>query len=295
MDSRAGELRGGGDAGATEALTVSRGRRAAVSSTAPRIGARGAWKREGGWRLPRVPSSEGRGGRSRRAACALPEGRRRRRVAPGDVHRVEVDDPESAFGLPEEVEIRSEVLEALLALLSGVERCREAFVEGGGVQTAASYLVPWLAEGGGEEAPSELVQRCIVFLGVLVRHVLPKSESRWTPGAREDARDGRSLAEEAEATLEATIGAEATRGDSSRRGGVDPANAAGDVDVAPEEGWSEGEEEEEDDEGEGVADGEASRRVDARAEGERRGVERRDARDDGGGSRGDGAANGRGG
>ena len=134
------------------------------------------------------------------------------------------------------------------ALLSGDERCREAFVEGGGVQTAASYLVPWLAEGGGEEAPSELVQRCIVFLGVLVRHVLPESESRWTPGRSEDARDGRSLAEEAEATLEATIGAEATREILLAAEELDPANAAGDVDVAPEEGWSEGEEEEEDDE-----------------------------------------------
>ena len=75
--------------------------------------------------------------------------------------------------------------------------------------------------------------------------------------AREDARDGRSLAEEAEATLEATIGAEATREILLAAEELDPANAAGDVDVAPEEGWSEGEEEEDDDEGEGVADGEA--------------------------------------
>ena len=260
-----------GDAGATEALTrcLAVGVPPSPRDSPADLLARALeqWKREGGWKASpeaaEAAEGEVEGGGSARGAAppvkiAFPEGR----GEDGESPRVmsigwEVDDPEVAFGQPEEDEILSEVLEALLALLSGDERCREAFVEGGGVQTAASYLVPWLAEGGGEEAPSELVQRCIVFLGVLVRHVLPKSESRWTPGAREDARDGRSLAEEAEATLEATIGAEATREILLAAEELDPANAAGDVDVAPEEGWSEGEEEEEDDEVEGVADGEA--------------------------------------
>ena len=264
-----------GDAGATEALT----RCLAVGVPPPPrdspadllARALEQWKREGGWKTSpeAAEAAEGEGesggGASARGAAppvkiAFPEGR----GEDGESPRVmsigwEVDDPESAFGQPEEDEIRCEVLEALLALLSGDERCREAFVEGGGVQTAAGYLVPWLAEGGGEEAPSELVQRCIVFLGVLVRHVLPKSESGSRPGASEDARDGQSLAEQAEATLEATIGAEATREILLAAEELDPANAAGDADAAPGEGWSEEEEEEEEDEGEGegVVDGDA--------------------------------------
>ena len=101
------------------------------------------------------------------------------------------------------------------------------------MQTAASYLVPWLAEGGGEEAPSEPVQRCTSFGGVGATRC-PGSDRGGRPG-RAKTRDGRSLAEEAEAMLEATIGAEATREILLAAEELDPANAAGDVDVAPEE------------------------------------------------------------
>jgi hypothetical protein len=70
------------------------------------------------------------------------------------------------------------------------------------VRVAAGYLLPWLAEDK-DEAPGELVQRCIVFLGVLIRHVLPAHRDAGAPG-------GPGLAARAEATLEATIGAETT-------------------------------------------------------------------------------------
>ena len=298
-----------GDAGATEALTrcLAVGVPPSPRDSPADLLARALeqWKREGGWKASteaaEAAEGEVEGGGSARGAAppvkiAFPEGR----GEDGESPRVmsigwEVDDPESAFGQPEEDEIRSEVLEALLALLSGDERCREAFVEGGGVQTAASYLVPWLAEGGGEEAPSELVQRCIVFLGVLVRHVLPKSESRWTPGAR-----GRARRTFARGGGRGDAGGHHRRGgdarDSSRRGGARPGERRRGRRRRAGRGMVRGRG------GGGRRRGRgrrrrrgASRRVDARAEGERRGVERRDARDDGGGSRGDGAANGRGG
>ena len=117
----------------------------------------------------------------------------------------DVDDPVATFGQPSEDDVRCEILEALLALLSGSAPCRAEFVRSlGGVRLVAEFLVPWLAEGGGEEAPSELVQRCIVFLGVLVKHILPDGSSE------EVTRDAASaLAAEAEATLTETIGAEA--------------------------------------------------------------------------------------
>ena len=47
------------------------------------------------------------------------------------------------------------------------------------------------------------MQRCIVFLGVLIRHVPPAHRDAGSPG-------GPWLAARAEATLEATIGAETT-------------------------------------------------------------------------------------
>jgi len=84
----------------------------------------------------------------------------------------------------------------------------------GGVGTVAGYLVPWLAEGGGEDTPGEVVQRCIVFLGVLVQHVLPgglPGSHPGGPGGGGGEQLGRALAAEAEATLEETIGVEATR------------------------------------------------------------------------------------
>ena len=133
---------------------------------------------------------------------AFPEGRGEDGEAPAAVSiGWDVDDPETAFGQPSPDAVRCEILEALLSLMARDESSRAAFLARGGVQTAAGYLVPWLAEER-DEPPGELVQRCIVFLGVLIRHVLP------TP---RDDRDGAlSLAARAEATLEATIGAETT-------------------------------------------------------------------------------------
>ena len=115
----------------------------------------------------------------------------------------DVEDPELSFGQPSLDVVRCEILEALLSLMARDEPSRGAFVKRGGVRVVAGYLVPWLAEER-DEAPGELVQRCIVFLGVLIRHVLP------TTGTDADAESGQGLAARAEATLEATIGAETT-------------------------------------------------------------------------------------
>jgi hypothetical protein len=115
----------------------------------------------------------------------------------------DVEDPEAVFGQPSLDVVRCEILEALLSLMARDEPSQSAFVKRGGVRVVAGYLVPWLAEER-DEAPGELVQRCIVFLGVLIRHVLP------TTGTDADAESGQGLAARAEATLEATIGAETT-------------------------------------------------------------------------------------
>ena len=115
----------------------------------------------------------------------------------------DVEDPDASFGQPSLDVVRCEILEALLSLMARDEPSRSAFVKRGGVRVVAGYLVPWLAEER-DEAPGELVQRCIVFLGVLIRHVLP------TTGTDADAESGQGLAARAEATLEATIGAETT-------------------------------------------------------------------------------------
>ena len=115
----------------------------------------------------------------------------------------DVEDPELSFGQPSLDVVRCEILEALLSLMARDERSQSAFVKRGGVFVVAGYLVPWLALES-DEAPGELVQRCIVFLGVLIRHVLP------TTGTDADAESGQGLAARAEATLEATIGAETT-------------------------------------------------------------------------------------
>ena len=109
----------------------------------------------------------------------------------------DVEDVEQEFGQPSLDVVRCEILEALLSLMARDEPSRRAFVKREGVRVVAGYLVPWLAEER-DEAPGELVQRCIVFLGVLIRHVLPTTQGH----------DGQSLAARAEATLEATIGAE---------------------------------------------------------------------------------------
>ena len=115
----------------------------------------------------------------------------------------DVEDPDASFGQPSLDVVRCEILEALLSLMARDEPSQSAFVKRGGVRVVAGYLVPWLAEER-DEAPGELVQRCIVFLGVLIRHVLP------TTGTDADAESGQGLAARAEATLEATIGAETT-------------------------------------------------------------------------------------
>ena len=114
----------------------------------------------------------------------------------------DVADPETAFGQPSPDSVRCEILEALLSLMARDGASCAAFVARGGVRVAAGYLLPWLAEDK-DEAPGELVQRCIVFLGVLIRHVLPAHRDAGGPG-------GPGLAARAEATLEATIGAETT-------------------------------------------------------------------------------------
>ena len=114
----------------------------------------------------------------------------------------DVADPETAFGQPSPDSVRCEILEALLSLMARDSASCAAFVARGGVRVAAGYLLPWLAEDK-DEAPGELVQRCIVFLGVLIRHVLPAHRDAGGPG-------GPGLAARAEATLEATIGAETT-------------------------------------------------------------------------------------
>lgn len=178
------------------------------------------WQRDGGWKKE-VNSGEGRqgegsvggGGEDRGTRSkmspkgppvmiAFPEGR----PDDGEAPRVmsmgwKVDDPVKEFGQPSEDEVRCEALEALLTLLAEDQDCQRDFMRRGGVKTVAGFLVPWLAEGGGEENPSEVVQRCIVFLGVLVQHVLP---------ARGE-ESGRGLAAEAEATLEEIIGEDATK------------------------------------------------------------------------------------
>lgn len=136
---------------------------------------------------------------------AFPEGRD---SLDGDVAHAavsigwDVADPETAFGQPSPDSVRCEILEALLSLMARDGASRAAFVARGGVRVAAGYLLPWLAEDK-DEAPGELVQRCIVFLGVLIRHVLPAHRDAGPPGAP-------GLAARAEATLEATIGAETT-------------------------------------------------------------------------------------
>jgi hypothetical protein len=94
---------------------------------------------------------------------------------------MDVDDPEVEYGQPDEDEVRLETLEALLALLSGPDQeCRRQFMKLDGVASVADFLVPWLSENGGEDEPSELVQRCIVFVGVLIRHALPGVVTRPT-------------------------------------------------------------------------------------------------------------------
>ena len=136
---------------------------------------------------------------------AFPEGRD---SLDGDVAHAavsigwDVADPETAFGQPSPDSVRCEILEALLSLMARDGASCAAFVARGGVRVAAGYLLPWLAEDK-DEAPGELVQRCIVFLGVLIRHVLPAHRDAGGPG-------GPGLAARAEATLEATIGAETT-------------------------------------------------------------------------------------
>ena len=136
---------------------------------------------------------------------AFPEGRD---SLDGDVAHAavsigwDVADPETAFGQPSPDSVRCEILEALLSLMARDGASCAAFVARGGVRVAAGYLLPWLAEDK-DEAPGELVQRCIVFLGVLIRHVLPAHRDAGPPG-------GPGLAARAEATLEATIGAETT-------------------------------------------------------------------------------------
>jgi len=97
-----------------------------------------------------------------------------------------VDDVEAELGQPEEEEVRCEALEALLTLLAEDRDCQRDFMRRGGVAAVAAYLLPWLEAGQHraeqeragveeeeEEPPSELVSRAIVFLGVLVRHILP--------------------------------------------------------------------------------------------------------------------------
>jgi len=115
-------------------------------------------------------------------------------------------DPNAEFGQPSQEEIQCEALEALLALLADGETRQRDFVARGGLRVVAERLVPWLAVEGGEEEPTELVQRCIVFLGVLVQHVLPGRRSR-KDGAPNDA--GAALAREAVRTLERVIGVDA--------------------------------------------------------------------------------------
>ena len=172
---------------------------------------------------------------------AFPEGRGG--VDDGEIPRAmtigwKVDDPAKEFGQPTEDEVRCEALEALLTLLAEDRDCQRDFMKRGGVSTVAGFLVPWLAEGGGEETPSEVVQRCIVFLGVLVQHVLPGgvggggggggggvgggvgsgvSGGGGGGGGEGGGQLGRALAAEAEATLEETIGVEATRSRSTGR------------------------------------------------------------------------------
>lgn len=118
------------------------------------------------------------------------------------------DDPEVEYGQPDEDEVRLETLEALLALLSGPDQeCRRQFMKLGGVASVAEFLVPWLSENGGEDEPSELVQRCIVFVGVLIRHALPGDGDKTD---RDDKDEGKQMAEQAEATLREIIGPDAT-------------------------------------------------------------------------------------
>ena len=120
----------------------------------------------------------------------------------------EFDDPEVEYGQPDEDEVRLETLEALLALLSGPDQeCRRQFMKLGGVASVAEFLVPWLSENGGEDEPSELVQRCIVFVGVLIRHALPGDGDKTD---RDDKDEGKQMAEQAEATLREIIGPDAT-------------------------------------------------------------------------------------
>ena len=102
-------------------------------------------------------------------------------------------------------QVRCEILEALLSLMANDFASRKVFLNRRGVQTVAGYLVPWLAEGG-EDAPGELVQRSIVFLGVLIKHVLP-SQDQDNSGL---TQEGENLARLATETLAATIGAETT-------------------------------------------------------------------------------------
>lgn len=121
---------------------------------------------------------------------------------------MDVDDPEAEYGQPDEDEVRLETLEALLALLSGPDQeCRRQFMKLDGVASVADFLVPWLSENGGEDEPSELVQRCIVFVGVLIRHALPGGGDK-TDG--DDKDEGIRMAEQAEATLHEIIGPDAT-------------------------------------------------------------------------------------
>jgi hypothetical protein len=135
---------------------------------------------------------------------AFPEGRGEEGEAPRAMTiGWKVDDPTTAFGQPSEDEVRCEALEALLTLLAEDRECQRDFMRRGGVSTVAAFLVPWLAEGGGEDTPGEVVQRCIVFLGVLIQHILPSGGG--------GGQLGKALAAEAEATLEETIGVEATK------------------------------------------------------------------------------------
>ena len=134
---------------------------------------------------------------------AFPEGNDVDGVAP-EVLSIgwDVGDPRKQFSQPSVETVRCEILEALLSLMAHDFKSRLVFLNRKGVETVAGYLLPWLAEGG-EESPGELVQRCIVFLGVLIKHVLP------TPVVGDDGTIiGADLARQAEATLYATIGEE---------------------------------------------------------------------------------------